>query len=958
MRTRLPRLVLSAVCLAAALLAAGARSGERTRAGGDECGAGGGPVRSGASYCGTIAAPEEVDVWTLDARAGDRIGAHVGEVTDGGQFLPRISISAPSGSSPDSNFGSAAAAVEVVAPVDGTYQVLVSSGDAGRAGSGTYRLTVTNSSDPVTISSGDEGGPLKNGVEHTGAITTGDLDVWTFEASAGDRIGAHAGEVTDDGQFLPSVRVWASDGSSVDSNFGNAAAAVEVVAPADGTYQVLVSSGDAGRAGSGAYRLTVTNTREPVTISSGDEGGPLQGGIEHTGEITTGDLDVWTFEARAGDRIGAQAGEMTDGGQFLPLVRIWASDGSSLGSDFGNAAAALEVVAPADGTYHVLVSSGDAGRAGAGTYRLTVTNSSDPVTVASGDEGGPLQSGIEHTGEITTGDTDVWTFEAHAGDRIGAHAGEMTDGGQFLPLVRIWAPDGSSLGSNFGNAAAGLEVVAPADGTYQVLVSSGDAGRAGSGTYRLTVTNSGDPVTVAAGDEGGPLRNGVEHTGAITTGDIDVWTFEARTGDRIGAQTEEATDDGQFLPWIRIWAPDGSSVGSDFGNAAAGVEAVAPADGTYQVLVSSGDAGRAGAGTYRLTANFTERDAPPAAARTNMVRSVPSPLEISTDPDVIATNITLAVITLLVIFGASTLFNGTLAENREEIESWLSPKLDRLRNLLRRLRTLPIAGALRSRRRGARWLWDLFAVLGLTVLVYGFTEPEFGVNTKSLSLGLGLLLTVGAVTYVAEGGKALFAHVFYKADTAVRPFPLAIAIAVVNVVFCRAVGFEPGILFGFVAICVFADKAQQEGLSKARKGWMTLVPLVVLMLVCIAAWFLVIPARAFAENHDIAPAAFLETIAVSLFVTGVQGVVFGMIPLNFLDGHKIFNFNRVYWCVLALGAITLVWQVLVNEDQSYLNSLSSTVPLTAFIILVVVSALSFAFWMFFNLRRPSKPSQA
>jgi hypothetical protein len=62
--------------------------------------------------------------------------------------------------------------------------VLVASGDGGHAGTGTYQLTETNTPGPITVSVGDEGGPLTNGATETGTITTGDLDTWTFTATA------------------------------------------------------------------------------------------------------------------------------------------------------------------------------------------------------------------------------------------------------------------------------------------------------------------------------------------------------------------------------------------------------------------------------------------------------------------------------------------------------------------------------------------------------------------------------------------------------------------------------------------------------------------------------------------------------------------------------------------------------------------------------------------------------
>ena len=58
------------------------------------------------------------------------------------------------------------------------------------------------------------GGSLVNGALHTGAIATRrEVDVWTFTAIAGDRIAVHIGEIVDNNDFRPWIRLEAPDGS-------------------------------------------------------------------------------------------------------------------------------------------------------------------------------------------------------------------------------------------------------------------------------------------------------------------------------------------------------------------------------------------------------------------------------------------------------------------------------------------------------------------------------------------------------------------------------------------------------------------------------------------------------------------------------------------------------------------------------------------------------------------------
>jgi uncharacterized protein YfaP (DUF2135 family) len=567
--------------------------------------AAGGALGNGTTHTGAISVAGQTDSWTFTANAGDRIAVHVGEITDDNDFRPWIRLSAPDGTSLGDTSGTGAAAIEAVAPTSGTYLVRVASFDSGLDGTGTYRLTMAHTPGPISISPGDEGGPLVNGGLQSGEIVTGDLDVWTLTANAGDRIAVHVGQVVDNDDFRPWIRLWAPNGATLGNSSGTDAASIEAVAPTSGTYLVLVASFDSGLDGTGTYRLSEAQTPGPITISPGDQGGPLANGALQTGEILKGDLDVWTFTARAGQRIGVHVGEITDNDDFRPWIRLWSPKGATLGDTSGTGAAAIEAVAPVKGTYLVLVASFDSGLDGSGTYRLTLGETHGKVIVSSGDQGGALKNGALHSGEILRGDLDVWKFKALAGQRIAVHVGQVVDNDDFRPWIRLWAPNGATLGNSSGTDAAAIEAVAPTSGTYFVLVATFDSGLDGTGTYRLTMTHTPGPIVVSKGDQGGPLANGALHSGEIVKGDLDVWTFTANAGDRIAVHVGEIVDNDDFQPWIRLWAPNGATLGDTSGTNAAAIESAAPITGTYLVLVASFDSGLDGTGTYRLTMTHT-----------------------------------------------------------------------------------------------------------------------------------------------------------------------------------------------------------------------------------------------------------------------------------------------------------------------------------------------------------------
>jgi hypothetical protein len=366
--------------------------------------------------------------------------------------------------------------------------------EANAAGKGEKNNCLA-STGTITVEPGTpDGGPLGNGALMTGRVSAaGEIDEWTFTANAGERIAIHIGEMVDDNDFRPWIRLVAPNDTVLANTSGVAAAAIDnVVAPATGTYRVRVGSFDSGLDGTGSYRLTMTHTPGPITVSPGDQGGPLTNGAIHTGEILQGDVDVWTFTANAGERIAVHTGEITDTDDFRPWIRLWSPTGATLGSTSGLSAAAIDnVVAPVTGTYLVLVATFDSGVDGEGTYRLTMTHTPGPITVSPGDQGGPLTLDATHTGEIVTGDLDVWTLMVTAGHRITVNINETSETNDFRPWIRLWAPNGATLGSTSGLTSAQINsAVAPVTGTYLVLVGSFDSGVDGTGTYSLVVSVS------------------------------------------------------------------------------------------------------------------------------------------------------------------------------------------------------------------------------------------------------------------------------------------------------------------------------------------------------------------------------------------------------------------------------------------------------------------------------------
>ena len=338
----------------------------------------GGPMTNGVMHTGMIDVGD-LDVWNFTANAGDTMVVRMGELVSGSPLLPYLRLFGPDGALL-STYGNSGAASEVSAraTASGMFTVIATDLSTAYTGSGTYRLKVAKTGSPIVVLPTDEGGPMNNGLMHTGSIEVGDLDVWSFTAIAGDNLVVRMGELVSGSPLLPYLRLFGPDGALLDT-FGNSGAASEVSARAtdSGTFTVIATDLSSAYTGNGTYRLTLAKTGDPLFVSAGDEGGSMTGAGSYDAALDLGDLDAWTFTARAGDDIFLRAEELVSGSSLTPWIRLYGRDGALLNTISGAATIQYQPDRPRHGTYTVVLGDLTSAYAGSGTYRLTVNGLSD-----------------------------------------------------------------------------------------------------------------------------------------------------------------------------------------------------------------------------------------------------------------------------------------------------------------------------------------------------------------------------------------------------------------------------------------------------------------------------------------------------------------------------------------------------------------------------------------------------
>ena len=300
--------------------------------------------------------------------------------------------------------------------------------------------------------------------------------------------------------------------------------------------------------------------------------------------------------------------------------------------------------------------------------------------------------------------------------------------------------------------------------------------------------------------------------------------------------------------------------------------------------------------------------------------------EVSADPIVLLQSAALAALLVFLMPFPSQLFNSTLEAHEEEVRHWL--RLDRIGSAVGKL--------------GAFWgSWPGVAIFTLlAALLYGFLDPGFGLSLGSLATFLGMLVGIVLVT-AAFAVPVVLAHRRLGDRWQLKVVPVSLLIGVACVLLSRLTGFQPGYLYGLLIGLAFARE-----LSAADEGRATAIGAVVMLAVAFAAWL----GLGALPDGDGFGLVVLRTSMAALMVAGLEGVVFGLLPMRFLPGEPLYAWNRILWgTMLAIGAFAF-FHILINPASGYLSDTSRTPLFTVIALLAGFSLVSVAFWAWFRFR--------
>jgi hypothetical protein len=229
----------------------------------------GGLLGNSAEVSGTVNLGD-LDTYTIFANAGNRLQVRIADINNVPGFLPAVRVFNPNGSYCCSTTGGeVATSIHVDAFSTGTYTLLVEdSTDFGRipTGSGQYNLYFAQAG-------ANEGGRIYDGDLVTGQIDLGDIDSFTFTATAGQQATLQLTRTSANPNFRPRMDVLFPNGTIWTSQWSGASVTLSGVLSPSGTYTVLVSDyEDSFPIGTGSYSLSLSGVGgiKPVSEANGD----------------------------------------------------------------------------------------------------------------------------------------------------------------------------------------------------------------------------------------------------------------------------------------------------------------------------------------------------------------------------------------------------------------------------------------------------------------------------------------------------------------------------------------------------------------------------------------------------------------------------------------------------------------------------------------------------------------
>jgi hypothetical protein len=326
----------------------------------------------------------------------------------------------------------------------------------------------------------------------------------------------------------------------------------------------------------------------------------------------------------------------------------------------------------------------------------------------------------------------------------------------------------------------------------------------------------------------------------------------------------------------------------------------------------------------------------PVVAAGNFFREhIASPARFNLNLAVLVTNFLLALILALAMGFFGNLLNDALESHEGRIARRFAPVRAALQGIAR-LGAMFDAGM-----RAVHLTWLGFALkLALVLMLYGvvfaYLDPGFDiVSEQGWLLILALALSAGVIGIIDDLAQYIVLR-WRGSHSVIRIHGGNFLLAIVSALFSRFSGLTPGLLIGSPAGIAEVDDPGFEIPSH-------LLALGTIGSAAMIAW-LITP---FTD-----PSVWFHTALLLIFAMGVQTVFFEMLPIKYLHGRGIFEFNRWLWLGIFALTTTIFFQTMLNPDGDFIRAFEQQNMVILALIVLAFCIGSTALW--FYLQRAEK----
>jgi hypothetical protein len=244
--------------------------------------------------------------------------------------------------------------------------------------------------------------------------------------------------------------------------------------------------------------------------------------------------------------------------------------------------------------------------------------------------------------------------------------------------------------------------------------------------------------------------------------------------------------------------------------------------------------------------------------------------------------------------------------------------------------------------------FSAIATVVICALLYWFLDPYFNSRLTGFALFVAMFLGIGIVTCAYEGSQYLLTRDGFGIPAMMRIYWIAIPVAIVCVVFSRVVNFHPGMIYGFVGGYVALSAANR--LEKRQQALVILFGAAILLGVALTAFVL----RGYIPNAGGKEEGFWPTLAdeilTAVFVIGLEGLAFVLLPLTFMDGAKIMAWKPPVWASLTFLVGFVFYHVIINKERNLDHAVQNRNVVMMFALMGLVLLISVGTWAFFVWR--------